>query len=547
MSKTVTMEERLAALGKKDILAFAMSHVDLLDDKKWELSTRAWLPQVFNDINPYVIEKNPEFYPSRTLAIIKSTQAGITTLAISRALHFLTQWVGRGAYMLPRWRDLVDFSTTRLEPTIQKSPYLLEKKAAYPDNASVKAFTNGSFLFFMEGTVEPRSMPIDNLFIDEVDLCAPEHVGTAINRMDASKWKLLTYLSTPTLPNTGIDAIFQTSNQNEWTVRCDCGHWQIPDWEKHLRVVGAPDNPDQVYLACEKCERELTVQDMQKGEWIPQFPSRSSVAVGYHIHQMLTTPARELYSHFRDPNQSLAEFYRKRLGKTYTMAGGSITRDDILTSCFLEPYEPEPVHVGESGDTYVLGADQGNKLHVVIGKIPKGKTSVKIVWAETIGLDDGFARLTQLIKLFKVKRGVVDRNPNAHEVNKLVKAFPGRILASDYNEDPKMWELKRDEKKNPIAVGINRTMAFDDLLESLKGGKISMFGTPPRLHQEVEALIDHVTSIKKDEEVRKTSGGEKKVYVYRKLRSADHYAHAMSYMNIAAKTKSVGGFRSLFG
>ena len=63
-------------------------------------------------------------------------------------------------------------------------------------------------------------MPMDALYLDEVDLCNPDHVGTAINRLDASNWKLVTYLSTPTLPNTGIDAAFQNSDQSEWVVRC---------------------------------------------------------------------------------------------------------------------------------------------------------------------------------------------------------------------------------------------------------------------------------------------------------------------------------------
>jgi hypothetical protein len=546
VSDNQNVERKLAELTRRDPLAFALTHVDLLDNKKWELDTRAWLPEIFNQVNPWVVEKNPTYYPTKTLAVIKSTQAGITTLAISKALHFLSNWTVRVGYMLPRWRDLQDFASTRLDPIIKTSPYLRSIKKPEPDNASVKAINN-SYLFFMEGTVEPRSMPIDMLLVDEVDLCDPPNVGTAINRMDASPWKLLTYLSTPTLPNTGIDAIYQTSDQREWTVHCTCGHWQIMDWDKHLRIRGNPNDPEDVWFACEKCDRVLTVHDIQNGEWIAQMPSQANTAFGYHIHQMLTTSARELYKHYRDPTQSIAEFWRKRLGKTYTMQGGSVTRDDILINCFTEPYEMQPAHDG-GGDTYVMGADQGNRIHVVIGKIPKGKKSIQVVWVETIPLEKGFDRLKQLVKLFRIKRGVVDRNPNAHEVKKMVDAFPSRILAADYNEDPKTWDVKKDEKGNPVAVGINRTMGFDDLLESIGEGRLSLPGTPPRLHQEVESVIDHVTSIKRDEEERKTASGVKNVFVYRKLRSADHYAHALSYMNIAAKAAMKGGsFRSFFG
>ena len=142
------------------------------------------------------------------MAITKSTQAGISTMSIVKALHFLCNWPVRVGYMLPRTKDLNDFASTRLDPVINNSDYLKGMKMPYPDSNSTKGM-GSSYMFLMEGTVEPRSMPMDALFLDEVDLCAPEHVGTAINRLDASSWKLITYLSTPTLPMFGIDAVFE--------------------------------------------------------------------------------------------------------------------------------------------------------------------------------------------------------------------------------------------------------------------------------------------------------------------------------------------------
>ena len=78
----------------------------------------------------------------------------------------------------------------------------------------------------------------------------------------------------------------------------------------------------------------IRLEDMDNGEWVAQVPSMSATMVGYHVSQIYTTPAERLYSEFRDPQQTIAEFYRKRLGRPYTMAGGSLDRNDFLLNCF---------------------------------------------------------------------------------------------------------------------------------------------------------------------------------------------------------------------
>ena len=355
---TLTPAE-LDALSKRNPLAFGISYVDLLDGKSWTIADRKWSVEPYLALNPYDVERNP-VGQARRMAITKSTQAGISTMSIVKALHFMSYWSVRIGYMLPRTKDLNDFASTRFDPVLRNSEFLMNLKHAYPDNNSTKAIGN-SYMFFMEGTVEPRSMPMDALYLDEVDLCNPDHVGTAINRLDASAWKLVTYLSTPTLPNFGIDALYETSDQHEWVVWCShCRHTQIMDWDKHLRVEGPVQEPTDVYFVCENCQKRLTVQNMQDGQWVPQYPSRSQDLLGYHISQIYTTDASELYKHFRDPNQTIAEFYRKRLGRPYSMAGGSLSRDDFLVNCFLEPYELEPFPDGKS--SYYMGVDQGNQI-----------------------------------------------------------------------------------------------------------------------------------------------------------------------------------------
>ena len=534
------MPKKIADAAREDPLVFGISYVDLLDGKQWTLKNREWSVLPYQLLNPARITLKPTDEP-RVMAITKSTQAGISTMAIVKALHALTYWPMRIGYMLPRQKDVSDFSSTRLVPMLNGSEFIKARKKPFPDSVSTKGYGKG-YLFFLEGSVEPRSMPMDMLYLDEVDLCDPDHVGTAINRMDDSQWKLLTYLSTPTLPNYGIDAVFENSNMQEWAVKCRyCGHNQIIDWDEHLRIRGPHDSPDHVWFFCERCEHEITLDNMRDGEWVPQYPSRKNI-IGFRVSQIYTTAADVLYAHFRDPNQTITEFYRKRLGKPFTFGGGSVSREDFLINCFDEPYDIEDEPDGES--MYYMGVDQGNQLQVAVGKIEKKSTRPKVVHAEIVPFDEGFERIGKLMRLFKIKVAVVDADPNRHEVKKLVKAFPGRVLMADYNEQSELFTLKKEDEKLKYNtnVTISRTENFDTLVNSITSGEWQLPGTPPRLHSSIELLIDQVTAIRRDVEVRKTLSGERQVAVWKKVR-ADHFAHSMGYLQIAIRSRQKRHFR----
>jgi hypothetical protein len=523
------INDELQSIVLRDPLAFGISYIDLLEGKKWEVATRAWATEIYQAVNPWVVEKYPTDEPKRVV-VTKSTQAGISTWGMVRMFHFATNWPVRIFYTLPRQQDVLDFVTTRIDPMIKASPYLRNLQGT-PDSAHAKKIGD-SYLFFMELSVEPRMMPADALFVDEVDLSNPDYMSTALNRLDASRWKLSYYLSTPTIPNYGIHGLYTASDSRQWLVKCPkCRHEQPIDWEINLRVVGVASKPDRVYYGCIKCDAEITIQDMQFGRWVAEHPGADMI--GYHVHQMLTTPAPALYTLYRDPQTKLVEFYRKRLGKPYELGGGSITRDDILVTCFDSPYDPEPSYDGKS--TYYLGADQGNEIQVIISKDEPGKNRPKIVHIEAIPIEQGFNRLAQLINLYKVRYGVVDANPNRHASIALTDTFPGRILIADYIEQRDVWRANKSQGKNFLTnVSINRTAGFDGLMKSISDGEWALYGTPPRLSPEIELVIDHVTSLKRDVETRKSLAGETQVGVWRKLR-ADHFAHAWLYMDIARK------------
>jgi hypothetical protein len=280
---------------------------------------------------------------------------------------------------------------------------------------------------------------------------------------------------------------------------------------------------------------------IQKGEWVPEYPERSPDAVGFHVSQMMTHPAAALYAAYRDPQTTTVEFYRKRLGKPFEIEGGSIDRGDIISASFDEPYQAEGIHDNHS--VYYMGVDQGNELQVLIAKLPKNSRVPKTVHVEIIPFSEGFNRVGQLMKIFKIRRAVIDADPNRHAVANLQNDFPGKIIMADYAEQKTRYVPKKQNKKPYYThVVIDRTTGFDHLMETIKDGEFPMPGDPTNLDSDVELLIDHITALKRDVETRRTASGEKQVGVWKSLR-ADHLAHAAVYLHVAIDIDRGSGFR----
>ena len=540
-TKNKLTPQEVAFAARKDPLSYGISYIDLLENKQWQHKERLWAPEIYKAVNPWEIERHPEGTP-RKMVVQKSTQCGLSTAGMVKMFHFADNWPVRLMYTLPRQQDLYDLVATRVTPMIESSDRL-RSLIREPDSVRSKRIGD-SFLFFTELTVEPRMMPIDALYIDEVDLSDQSNMGTAINRLDASLWKLIYYFSTPTIGGYGINGLLNQSSKNEWFVKCPhCGYWQEMDWDKNLVVIGRADLPDRVYYSCVKCKKEITPQDIQgNGQWVPEHPEFENKFVGFHVHQLMTHSAADLYEVFRDPQTTLVEFYRKRLGKPYELGSGSISRSTIIENCFDEPVAME--YSPDARSQYYMGVDQGNELQVVIGKLLPGSTRIRIVHAEAIPFEDGFDRLEKLFNIFKIKKAVIDADPNRHSVRILAKRYPGRVIMADYSDIKDRMRKKFDEYNILYAVILDRTENMDRLMKTIREGEWLLPGNPSEtLPPETERIIDHLTALKRDIETRRTPGGEMNVAVWRNSRP-DHFAHSMLYLNSAVELQRGRNFRA---
>jgi hypothetical protein len=535
MPKINPAELESAAL--KNPLIYGISYVDLLQNRKWEVDTRLWQEEIYQAVNPYYIEKNP-VGQARRFTVMKSTQCGLSTAGLVKMFHFADLWNVRLIYTLPRRQDVTDFVGTRIDPMINASKRLTSK-LGQPDSTRAKKIGN-SYIFFMELSVEPRMMPADALYVDEVDLSDPKYMATAQNRLDASKWKLNYFFSTPSLPNYGIHGLYLKSDQREWMVKCPhCGHDQVLDWDQNLRYTGLESNPTKVFYGCQACDEELSMQDIQmQGRWVAAKPALSEESIGFHVSQLMTHSAASLWASYHDPQTNRIEFYRKRLGKPLEIGGGVLERQDILQNCFHQYHPTEEKYDGKS--SYYMGIDQGNELQLVVGKISPNSNKMKIVHIEVVPFEEGFDKVGKLMNQYNVKLGVIDADPNRHSAMKVVENFPAKLLAADYSSNAKTRiTVKKNKRGIRSRVNLGRTFSFDHLYDTIFKGFFSLPGHADSMLPEVDKLIQQVVSIRRDVVEKNRQEGSLDVGVWRAL-GPDHFAHALVYLKTAYDIDNTG-------
>lgn len=115
-----------------------------------------------------------------------------------------------------------------------------------------------------------KGIPVDRIVFDEIDEMEPSMIDLARERLSHSEIKEEAYLSTPSIPDFGIDKLYNESDQRLWMTRCEhCGTETCLEIEFPgclLETVGG------VIRACKKCKKEIFPRN---GRWVAQYPERS--------------------------------------------------------------------------------------------------------------------------------------------------------------------------------------------------------------------------------------------------------------------------------
>lgn len=515
--------------GKEQLRGYVPTSLTL---KQWAESHRTFNGHPFSfEGHEYLREPYETFMQGyRYLVFEKAAQMGASELALTAALWFCDRYPNRRVvFFLPSEELVSDFSNDRVRPILSSSPYLSNIVRGV-DNVGLKQIGMSSlYMRGMWAKKNVKSVPADFLLFDELDEVKRSNKQQAIERISHSPFRWVMELSTPTLPDYGVDERWHDTDMRYWHIACRCREGIVlEDYHLDMSCVGERDG--FYFLRCPKCGKEdlNPCEPARVGEyigWVPRNDQNKEDMRGYHLTQLFSTveplsDIMELWESGRDRD----EFYNSKLGMPYAGDKMPLTQE-ILRHCYGDSYPLSAIRENPS-ELIFMGVDQGIELNIVITKLlANGKRKV-------IGLErprftpgnDPFERLAELIKRLKPTCCVIDGNPNAVPARDLAFTFKS-VYVCHYTEAAKR-EVRWN--KDTRIVTAHRTISLDNMVDDwLARRYVVPVGNP-----EVESVFfKQLSRIAKVLNTNDDTGVSKYKYI---KTGDDHYAHACNYEQMAA-------------
>lgn len=474
----------------------------------------------------------------------KSAQMGYTEMLLNVVFFHIDVKKVDCLYLLPATKpDASDFSASRFDPALESSPHL---EKIFSDVQNLGHKRAGSTNLYIRGSRSKsglKSIPVGFIAFDEVDEMTQENIPLAMERTSGQLEKLIWMISTPRIDNIGINKYYRMTTQEHYFFKCPCCSRQIelrfPDC---LKVCGNdvldPDVRKSHYI-CTECKGTLHHEakpdflNFKNSGWVATHPGPE--ARGFHINQMYSMAgagkpgeiALAYLKSLRDPTEE-QEFYNSKLGLTHVVDGAKINESMIL-DCVAGHKRAKNFNQ----DQYVtMGVDVGKFLHVEINawNIPPGAPATdiashsvpRVIW---FGRVAAFEDLDILMRNYKVNFCVIDANPERRKAHEFAMRFYGAVKLCFY-ANGQSGRTITNSKEVETAVLVDRTSWLDLALGRFKKGKNGIL-LPVDIDLEYK---DHMQALVRIYEKDK-DGNPIGKYVCGG--SADHYAHARTYSEIA--------------
>lgn len=509
------------AMSSIDAAAWADVNCIKLQKGKWSFEDRPYLVEPMQAR----LRKAP-----RRRCFMKGTQGGFSEMQVNETLWGLIHgYYSRGVlYLFPTTDDVREFSKARFGPLISANPTAIGQYVKDTDTASLKR-VGDSFLYLRGAMLSThmevggkessklRSISVDKVVFDELDLMDNDVIGKAQGRMGDSDIKEEVYISNPTTPDRGIATVWKQSDQRHWHRWCEhCGEWTCAELEFPACVKC--DKDGRGYIACKKCGKELGIH--ASGEWVPAEREHSDYMWGYRWSQ-LTSPSNdpcELLQQYNDPpDGNLADVVRLRLGLPFVYAEDKLNVGQVLACCGNQPQLDS--HKGPCA----MGVDVRKHKNVVIG-IRTGRERFKILRVARL---ESWNDIMAMAQRFNVRSAVVDIRPYEDSAREFQKNAKFKTWLCEYSESTPVGTQYHD--KTGI-VKVNRTEILDATHRLVASeGMLEIPANCP----EVKQFAIECCSIAKIEEQHKRT--KQTIFRYHNLDNApDDYRHALNYFYLAA-------------
>lgn len=492
------------------------------------------------------------------VTVKKAAQIGFSVAGMVRALYVLSEKKQDVLYVLPTYGLALDFSKSRLDALIALSPELRDMFSV--NNSTTLKTTEQRTNIYIRGSMAESglvSVPVATAIIDEYDRCSDNTYDLVKERLGGQISKYLFSLSTPTMPEFGVDNQFKKGTQEEFFFRCpSCSKYEQLKFPDNVAIYGDyPDDPecDKSYYFCTHCKNRLPqdaeakIAMLSDNEWVAKqnVPGHRS----FHINQLYSTTVTpgELVRKFQAAEVSeLAEveFKNQKLGEPHVAEDARLT-DTIINECFAEDGRKIGENRPDVSDRMIcMGIDVGKFLDCWIseytyptrpGNEPYLNSVAHLLQVIRVPGDDWHI-LDQIMEEWQIRYAAIDFQPGTTMQRRFCKRFPRHAGMVAYRKGTVGNEIKeaRDENRVPMLT-VDRTAFFDMTLGRFHRGKTTIpVNTPGYVREHIKALVRGFEY----DDMMVPRG------IYRTTPGADdHMAHSALYCEVAhfmAYTKSTG-------
>jgi hypothetical protein len=480
------------------------------------------------------------------VTVKKAAQIGFSVAGMIRALYVITERVEDVLYILPTAGLAGDFSQGRLDPLIGLSPHLRD---VFATNKVGLKITQELANLYIRGSVSKAglvSVPIASAVIDEYDRCADNTYALVQERLSGQLNKYLFSLSTPTLPEFGIDKQHSQGTQEEFFFQCPrCSKHITLRWPDNIVITGEySGDPEcaKAHFICNECKGILPHEDkmewMSTAHWVPAITNIQGHR-SFHINQMFSTtvtPQELVDAYHKSQLSDLAaiEFKNQKLGEPHIAEGARLT-DKIVAECTDKSYRIGEDRPEDSSRLICMGIDVGSFLDCWIeeftydknpGNMPYENSTGRVLQTIRIPTADDtcWSQAANLMREWQVRHACVDFQPDTVNARRFCRAFKGFASMVAYRRGTVGNEIKETEDEQGVkCLTVDRTVFLDLALGRFHRKKrIVPVGFPTIAKEHLKAPI---RTYEMDE-----LGLPRGVY---KSIADDHFAHASAYCEIA--------------
>lgn len=481
------------------------------------------------------------------VSVIKCSQIGLTEVQIRKFLAILTRSTAlNGIFSLPNENMFTRTYNGRIKPILETDPVFNPPSGVKPVRSKNQIQIRDSF-GYISGCTEgdATNTSADFVFHDELDLSPEPIIALYQSRLQGSDMRMVQQFSTPTFTGLGIDKSYQLTDQREYTARCkSCNHVQIPrftpefihlkahpfEFEKFTELTSqqiAGLDLEDCYVKCKKCHTRLDLGDPDMREWVAAYPSRSNFR-GYRVRPFSTPVIKPAYifgqlAQYQERSFTRG-FFNTVLGEPYDDASARLQEEDIK-ACMAKGTASIP---NISTDTpCFMGIDVGMTCYITISYDDEDGFPVFVLF-DTVPAAFLSRRVDELLKIYNVVQGTIDRFPYTPEADAIRDSTSGLIVPVQYRGQQGLQPVFEADTKVLNHYSANNTLILDRV-RALVGHRKMIFSG---YQGQKDLLIKHLTDMVRDE---KPSEGMDMIGEWKKTSGNDHYMHSIAFNLLARR------------